>query len=298
MRVPLILAVIVLFGIGSISSAGAFRGPHQQEAQPTPRTSTFGVSRASHVAAIAAEQAGTIVELPFAEGEVVTRGAIVFRLSNRLQQLRVDRLTTLANSDLAVRRARAALVHSDRLKDRLQQLSEKNITSIKEVQDRELDAMLAKLKHEQSLMDQALIKNELEQAKVLLDQRSVRSPISGVVTQLHKQRGDTTEKLVPVLEVAQLDPLWIDFECPVRDKRLYDRGVKVELRPVARPQESRIGTVVQFAMKANASSHTFTVRVATPNEGHTWKAGLKMHIALVKTSDSGRSEVGPKPIPK
>lgn len=299
MRVPLILAVVVLLGFGTIPSAGAFSSPYQQGTKDRPSQGrfVFGVSRASHIAAIAAEQSGTIVDLPVAEGEVVIKGRIVFRLSNKLQQLRVDRLTTLAKSDLAVRRAHAALVHSDRLKERLRQLSQKNITSVAEVQDRELDAMLAKLKYEQAIMDQALIKNELEQAKVLLEQRSVPSPISGVVTDLHKQRGDTTEKLVPVLEIAQLDPLWIDFECPVKDKARYKRGVKVELRPVARPQESRMGTVVQVAMRANASSHTFRVRVATANKGHTWKAGLKMQIALPEKPASGRSATQPQPAP-
>ena len=118
---------------------------------------------------------------------------------------------------------------------------------------------------------------------MLLEQRTLRSPISGVVTELYKQRGDTTEKLVPVLEVAQLDPLWIDFECSVKDKALFVRGkTKVEFHPIARPHESRIGTVVQLAMRANPASHTFKVRVATPNKGNTWKAGLKMRVTLAK----------------
>ena len=115
--VPLIIAVVGLLGFGTLTSVGAFSAPSQQDKKESPSTGAYavGVSRASHVAAIAAEQAGTIVELPVAEGEVVITGKIVFRLSSRLQQLRVDRLTTLTKSDLSVRRALAALEHSNRL---------------------------------------------------------------------------------------------------------------------------------------------------------------------------------------
>jgi RND family efflux transporter MFP subunit len=290
-------AAVALIAIGSLTSSGESSSAQHQDPvrRPTARPYAVGVSRPSHVAAIAAEQAGTIVELPVAQGEVVTEGKIVFRLSSKIQQLRVDRLVTLTKSDLTVRRALAAFEHSSRLKARLAQLSEKNITSDAEIQDRELDAMLAKLKYEQSVIDQDLIKNELEQARVLLDQRTIRSPMSGVVTELFKQRGDTTEKLVPVLEVARLDPLWVEFECPVKDKALYRLDAKVELRPWARPEESREGTVVFVSMRANPSSHTFRVRVATPNKGHTWKAGLKMQIALPKQAAAATE---PKPPPK
>ncbi|MCA8958508.1 MAG: efflux RND transporter periplasmic adaptor subunit [Planctomycetes bacterium] len=254
------------------------------------------MSLPSHVAAVAAEQAGTIVAVPVSEGDIVKEGQILFRLSSELQQLRVDRLMALTQSDLSVRRALAAFKHSARLKDRLEQLSRKQITSDAEVQDRELETMLASLKYEQSRLDQTLMQNELAQAKVLLEQRTVHSPISGVVTQQHKTRGETTEKLVPVIEVSQLDPLWVEFECPVADKDKFTPGVAVDLRPAARPTDVRRGKVVYASMRANPSSHTFRVRIATPNQGHTWKAGLKMWVELPTTGEA--PELPPKPAPK
>ena len=59
--VPLILAVVALLGFGTLTSVGAFSAPSQQGEKESPSRRAFavGVSRASHVAAIAASKAST-----------------------------------------------------------------------------------------------------------------------------------------------------------------------------------------------------------------------------------------------
>ncbi len=258
-------------------------------------TEDFGVSLPSHVASISPEQSGTLVELPVAEGEVVKQGQVLFRLSSQLQKLRVDRLETLTKSDLAVRRAKAAFEHATRLGARLGELSKRNIASGAEIQNHDLETLLARLKYEQAKLDQVLLTNELEQARSLLEQLTVRSPIDGVVTELFKHRGEASEKLLPVLQVARLDPLWVEFECPVKNQELYSIGSTVMLSPSARPGETRVGRVVHLSDQANPSSHTFRVRVALPNKGHAWKAGLKMRISPSGPATGSAKPGHPKP---
>ncbi len=125
MNAPLIVAVGALLGCGSMILTGFSTAAGQQDSKhrTAPLQRSVGVTLPSHVTAIAPEQAGTIVDLPVGEGDVVERGKVVFRLSSKLQRLRVDRLITLTNSDLSVRRALATFEHSSRLKDRLAELS-------------------------------------------------------------------------------------------------------------------------------------------------------------------------------
>ena len=54
-----------------------------------------GVSLPSNSAEIAAEQSGTIVDMPVADGDVVEKGQVLFKISSKLQDLRVQRLEAL-----------------------------------------------------------------------------------------------------------------------------------------------------------------------------------------------------------
>lgn len=273
-----IIAVASMLGLAVAAGSGLASATHC-EAQGAEKR-RVGVSLPSEVAEIAAEQSGTIVDMPVVDGATVEKNQVLFRLSSKVQELRVRRLETLSKSNLGLRKARAALDYALHEKDRLSELSDKNIASEKDLQLNELEVVLARLNHEQAELDQTVTSNDLEQAREILAQRTVKSPFAGIVTQILKGRGETSEKLVPVVEVVKLDPLWVEFECPVTDEALFRHGAKVLTSPTARKNESRTGTVVYVSMKANPSSHTFRVRIAVPNKGHTWKAGLKMLIQL------------------
>ena len=243
-------------------------------------------------AEIAAEQSGTIVEMPVAEGEAVEQDQVLFKLSSKLQELRVQRLEALCGSSLTLRKALATLEHAETEMKRLMKLSAELVGSGKDLQDRELEAVLARLEHQQAQLDHTVTTNDMEQARVLLEQRTVVSPFSGIVTEIFKRRGETSEKLVQVMEIATLDPLWVEFECPITDENLFRPGTEVVVSPAARKNESRTGTVVYVSMTAKPSSHTFRVRIATPNKDHTWKAGLKM---LVRLPEEHKALTGARP---
>lgn len=263
----------------------------QSEAQQ-PRQRRVGVSLPSEVAATAAEQSGTIVHMPIVEGEAVEKDQVLFKLSTGLQELRVQRLEALSGSSLALEKAKAALEHAVSEKRRMMELSVENIASEKDLADKELDVVVATLEYEQAKLDQSVTSNDLEQARILLEQRTVRSPFSGIVTQILKRPGETSEKLMPVVEVAKLDPLWVEFECPVTDEALFRPGAEVLVSPSSRKSDTRSGTVVYVSMKASPSSHTFRVRIAAPNEDHSWKAGLKM---LIQLPDDTKPQERPTP---
>lgn len=253
----------------------------------------IGVSLPSYAAAIAAVQAGTIVEILVKDGEAVTSGQVLFRLGSTLENLEVERLKALVDSDVSVERARAALAYAKRTETRTKRLSNDGITSEADLDDRELEVQIAELKLKQAKLDKVMARNELKQAEARLDHRTLRSPVSGLVTQILKRHGEATEKLVPVLELMKLDPLWIEFECPVKDAAKFRRGTSVVVSPEARRSDRRTGKVEYLSMNANASSGTFRVRVSVVNTERVWKAGLKMWIEV--PSKSSGEVARPKP---
>jgi RND family efflux transporter MFP subunit len=269
-----VIALAVLCGL-------ACTAPAQQ-----PRTHLVGISMPSRVATVAPEQAGKIVEMPLQEGDPVEAGAVLFRLNSTLEQLEVERLGALAESDVFTRRAAASLEYARLQAERMRSLREREINSERDMQAQAHELELARLRVEQARLEMAQAKNELAQAKERLAQRTVRSPFDGIVTQRLKSAGEAVEKFAPVIEVMTLDPLWIEFECPFTEQHRFVKGEQITVAPAVVPDDVRTGTILLASKKANASSHTFTVRASVPNADLRWKTGLKVTIGPPPDGDT------------
>lgn len=221
-----------------------------------------------------------ITEMPKAEGETVAEGDVLFALSSEIEALEVKRLEALAASPLLVERAKKKLEHAEREEARVRQLSQENVASDVDLRKSELETAFAKNDYEQAKLDHLVLDNKLEQARVRLAQRTVKSPFSGRIVTWVRHPGEPAIKLEPVIEVATLDPLWVEFDCPIHDQRLFRLGRRVTVSPASQPGESREAEIVFVSVRATPSSHTFRVRLATSNPKQDWKAGLKMTIQL------------------
>ncbi|MBM4061642.1 MAG: efflux RND transporter periplasmic adaptor subunit [Planctomycetes bacterium] len=249
-----------------------------QAPAPSPSGSLVGISVPSQVAQVASELPGKIVDLPFAEGDRVVAGDVLFGLNSTLEQLEVERLRVLAESDVGERRAESALRHAERQAERVRDLRERNIASERDQQDQDHEVDQARLRLEQARLERIQARNGLAQAQERLAQRKVQSPFAGVVTDLLKSKGEAVEKFMPVVEVMSLDPLWVEFDCPVTEQHRFRIGGEVVVAPAVRPQETRVARVLLVSARAAAASHTFMIRAAVANEDLSWKAGLKMVV--------------------
>ena len=237
----------------------------------------IGISAPSRRAEIAPEQDGTIVSMPVNEGNLVTTGQVLFQLNSSLLELEVERLEALANTDLSALKAQTALDHARHREQRTITLAGSEIASTSELQDRQMEAQIAALQLRIVEFEQAQALNQWKQAMKRLQKRTLRSPIDGVVGRVFKHSGETTERLTPVMEIITLDPLWVEFECPVAEHAAFQPGADVLVTPSS-STETRTARIVYVSMEANPSTHTFLARAAIPNRGHTWRAGLKMFV--------------------
>ena len=255
--------------------------PVTQDPRPT---ALVGLSAPSRLAAVGAEQSGTIVEMPVTEGTRVVAGDLLFRLSSKLQELEVARLEALSRSNLDRERAQAGVQHVTDKLNRMRELSAKDIASRSTVDEVELESRLAHLALGLAELERTQLDNQLEQARERLQQRTLRSPFVGVVTRRFKQAGETIEQLAPVVEVISLDPLWIEFECPVAAAQAYRKGNRVKVRPAVGVEAPREAQIIYLSWKATPASHTLLVRASLPNEDYSWRAGLKMLIEALPSA--------------
>ena len=246
--------------------------------ESTPPSALVGIAVPSKIALVSPEQAGKIVMLEVKDGDRVTTSSVLFRLNSTLEELEVERLEALANSDLFERRAKKTLEFAEQQAKRMTELRNQDINSERDMQKQEHELSIARLALEQAQLDRRQARNQLAQARERLAQRTIRSPFEGIVTTHFHGTGDAVERFLPVVEVMSLDPLWLEFECPIEQQHLFRRGGQVRVAPARRPDDERIATIEFISPKATASSHSFTIRATVENSDLSWKSGLKMAV--------------------
>lgn len=268
-----VLVAACAFGVVLLARSVGAGSRDARRAQPL-----VGLTMPSHLAAIASEQSGTIVEMPVQAGQRVKVGDVLFGLSRRLQQLEVERLESQLGSNLDRDRAEANLDHANQKAERERELLAQEISAESKASEVELETQLASLSVREAEFNREQLRNEFAKAKELLDQRVLRSPMDGVLTRRFKQLGEAADQLEPVVEVMSLDPLWIQFECPLTDEADYSIGGRVRVAPAVGNAEPRVAVIEHISLQAAVAGQTFSIRASVPNPDYSWRAGLKMLI--------------------
>ncbi len=123
---------------------------------------------------------------------------------------------------------------------------------------------------------------ELEYIRIQeqLEERTVRAPIDGVITQMHKDKGESVCPIdAIVLTVVQLDPLLANFSIPSRQASDLAGGRTVQLR-IDSAAEPTDGTVEFVSPVVNAKSGTVMIKVRLPNPDGQYRSGEKCTLIL------------------
>jgi RNA polymerase sigma factor (sigma-70 family) len=142
------------------------------------------------------------------EGDRVERGQVLAQLDDRLARLEVAIKKARVSAakveyPAALAMAREAQARLDRL-DQLKNQN-RNLVSAEEY----TAAVLTRDKHEQEKVSKGeqvkLSEIELKQAQILLEMYTIRSPVRGVLSRIHKYRGEAVRGLETVFEVQAPD---------------------------------------------------------------------------------------------
>lgn len=181
----------------------------------------------------------------------------------------------LAAFELAQARAKFAA----RTNQRNAELVEERLISSNEKDALETDALLAAL--------------EEREAEEILELRTIRSPIDGIVADVSTAAGEFVNE-EEIVRVVQIHPLNVEVVVPVS---LYGRiekgavGRVVPERPFDREFEAKVVIVDRVV---DAASGTFGLRLELPNAKRTLPAGLKCMVGFpgLETEASAESPAG------
>jgi RND family efflux transporter MFP subunit len=233
---------------------------------------------------VAAAETGTVAKLLVREGDRVVKGQPLAMLDKEVLEVykEIAEANTQAKGKLDSAEAERNL-RKMRL-ERLEPLREQGHASQEEI-DRartELEVAEANLRsaREQHLVD------ELERKKVeaMIERRTLRSPIDGVVTKLHKDEQEfVSNTSATVVTVVQLDPLRVTFTIPTKYALSIEVGQAITLEF---PESSTTAPCkVEFvAPITEAESGTVRVKVLLDNPKGQYRCGVRCSLNLQKIS--------------
>jgi RND family efflux transporter MFP subunit len=149
---------------------------------------------------------------------------------------------------------------------KLEKAASLNAATELEVEHAKLDVKIAGLSLELAIFEHEQAVRKYEEAKLQIDNMTLKSPIAGRVEKVDVEAGESVNVLESVVQVVQIDPLWIEVPVPLSSASTLARGGTAQ---VYFPGPNKIlvnGKIVFISAVADAGSGTLRVRVEVPNK--------------------------------
>ena len=202
-------------------------------------------------AELSSEVPGVMRELRVERGDTVRKGQVLMTLNSAVERAALE--TALARLEFAERKVK-----------RNEDLYRKDLIS-----DHEQDEMLT---------EQRLAQLQVEEARIRLRQREIRSPLAGVVTELFKEPGEYVDE-TQFLKIVSLNPLNAEV---VFQGELYgqiNKEMPVTLFTEG-SEQGYTGTIKTLDPVIDAASNTFGVTIEVDNSDARLAAGLRCRVAF------------------
>jgi RND family efflux transporter MFP subunit len=213
----------------------------------------WGKTEASRSVNLAFEVPGTVESLPYDEGDLASRGAVL----GRLRQNRFKANLT---------HAKATHDEAERNLTRMTSLSEEDVVS-----DEERERAETRL---------ASADAALRSAEEDLRGSAVTAPFDGLVARRHCELGQYVSPGTRAFVFMELDPIIVTVGLSDKDISTIAEGQSVSVHLDAYPGREFEGRVREVAIAADETGGSFPVEVELSNPGLLIKAGMAAEVAI------------------
>ena len=227
---------------------------------------------------VACAENGIVNEINVKRGDIVKEGDLLFELD--MSVLKASRRLSLAkaNQKAKLRSAEVQLeTNTKRYKQKVELLNE-NAGSPEEVERAKTEMEIARQNIEAILEENEQATLETKRIESQMEQKRVRSPISGVVIDVRKKVGEYVSVNDPhVVTVEQLNALRVVFYLPTA------RAVKIKVGDTAdvlmTEKDQHAKAIVEYvAPVTNADSGRVRIEVVIENERRKYRSGVRCRM--------------------
>jgi RND family efflux transporter MFP subunit len=217
-------------------------------------------------------------ELHVDRGDHVKKGQIIALIESSVEQAMVATNEARASSSAEIEAKQALLEQKNGVYKRKLDLQSHNVASTQDVETAQAEFNVAKQDVVLAQLNRKMAELELNRSKALLEQRTIRSPIDGVVVERTLGPGEYVRADANIATLATVDPLNVEAYLPVRyygSIKVGDIGVVHPDDPVGGDHDATVSIVDQVF---DAASGTFGVRLTLPNPDNFLPGGLRCRV--------------------
>jgi RND family efflux transporter MFP subunit len=223
---------------------------------------------------------GVIDTVLVRRGDSVRRGALLATLASGPEKAALQLAQSRAGMEGDIKSAEARVELARKKWERADELQKKNFVSANARDEAQAEYRLATEQLRAARENRRLAQLDVNRAREVLAQRSIKSPVNGVVVEVLLRPGElmSSNQKDPIMKIAEIDPLNVELVLPVSQFGRIKDGQRAEVLP-EEPVGGRYSAQVEVVDRVvDAASGTFGVRLRLPNPGNRVPAGIKCRV--------------------
>lgn len=236
---------------------------------------------------VSASIEGVVETVLVDRGDAVEEGQVLATLEASVEKAALEVARLRAKATAAFRRNEARLGFAERTLERSTALERGGVLALRDRDEAEAEKALAEAGLIEAREAREMAEADLIRAQAVVDLRTIRSPIKGVVVERLLSPGDLADP-AQFVELAQIDPLHVEVFAPLSVWGRIQEGMAAEVRPEAPVGGVYRATVVVVDRVVDAASGTFRVRLELPNPDYALPAGLKCRVRFLGGEQADR----------
>ncbi len=241
---------------------------------------------------IGSQVVGVVDSVKVERGDVVRKGQVLATLRSDVERASVQ-VAQSRNQTLAeIRTAEANLKLARVTQKRQEDLVTKNFISRQALDKSVADTAIAEQRLALSREQLRTSGGELALARAQLDQRTIRSPISGIVTDRYVGAGERVEEKA-LFRIAKIDPLRVEMVVSAASYGTISKGMWLSVVPQLPNMQPLEAKVVLVDKLIDGASNTFRVRATIENRDFAIPSGLRCKVELPEPNISSAENAKP-----
>lgn len=210
-------------------------------------------------------------------GDMVKKHQVLATIHSGVERATMELARVRAELETNIRSRQEELDFAKRNVERNRDLYEKKAIPFYKWDEIETQLMLAQFRLSEAYENKRLAELEYRQSVEVVERKTIRSPLTGVVVERFLHPGEYVEDNA-VFELAQINPLHVEVVLPVKMLGTVKEGMRAKVKPESPVNGSYMATVTVVDRVVDAASGTFGVRLKLPNPDFKLPPGLKCKV--------------------
>jgi RND family efflux transporter MFP subunit len=245
-------------------------------------------------AEIGSQVVGVLERVMVERGDFVKKGQPLVQLQSDVERAAVAAAKSRSEATAELQAAASNNDFAQKKKIRTKDLYQQNFVSQQARDQAATEAEVAEMKLKQTREQLRVAQHELSLANAQLAQRTIRSPLSGVVVERYLSEGERVEEKA-VLKVAMVDPLKVEVIVPAAHFGKIKQGQTANVKPDLGETPPQQAKVIVVDRVIDPASNSFRVRLELPNPNNALPSGLRCKVDFdlvgAKPEDSAQKAV-------